>query len=164
MSTSPTLVAPLPARSAFGALRARFFGVRPVSRKRKAIALAVALAADAVQMVLWPVFAGGAASPPDDALDAVVAVILCVTLGFRARLLVALAVELVPGADLLPTWTAVVATIPSEGVAMEGPRPPSPPSLEPRAAPRPSETREGVAPSRVSFVDSLALRGRRRLP
>jgi len=88
--------------------------VRPVPKKRKAFAFAVAVAADLVQLVLFPLFASGASSPVDDALDAVVALVLCLTLGFRARLAFALALELVPGADLFPTWTAVVASIPAE--------------------------------------------------
>lgn len=68
--------------------------------------------ADLTQMVLWPAFAAGAASPLDDALDAVVAVALLLTLGFSWRLALALALELTPGAALFPTWSAVVATIP----------------------------------------------------
>jgi len=117
VSTASPLQAPpprLPQKGVLGALRARVFGTRPVSKKRKAVALAVAVTADLVQVVLWPVFAGGAASPFDDALDAVVALILLLTLGLRPRLAFALALELVPGADLFPTWTAVVASIPAE--------------------------------------------------
>jgi hypothetical protein len=106
--------APLPGKIALASLRASFLGVRPVSRKAKNRALAVAFAADLVQIVLWPLFSGGAASPFDDALDAVVALVLCLTLGLRLRLAVALALELIPGADLLPTWTAVVASIPAK--------------------------------------------------
>jgi hypothetical protein len=85
-----------------------------VSTRRRAVALAVAIAADAIQLVLWPAFAEGAASPFDDALDAVVALVLVAALGFRPRLALALAIELVPGADLFPTWTAVVLSIPVE--------------------------------------------------
>jgi hypothetical protein len=50
-----------------------------VSPTRKRIALAIAALADAVQLGLFPVFAEGALSIPDDALDAVVAVLLVVT-------------------------------------------------------------------------------------
>jgi hypothetical protein len=117
---SPILAPPqprLPAKGALASLRARVFDARPVSKRRKAIALSVALAADLVQLVLWPAFAGGAVSPFDDALDAVVALVLVLTLGFRPRLAFALALELVPGADLFPTWTAVVASIPAEAAA-----------------------------------------------
>ena len=94
-------------------MRGRILGAPAVSKKRKAVALAVAVTADLVQLVLWPAFVGGAASPVDDALDAVVGLVLLLTLGFSGRLALALAMELVPGADLFPTWSAVVASIPS---------------------------------------------------
>jgi hypothetical protein len=76
------------------------------------VALTVAIVADAVQLVLLPAFVSGAASPFDDALDAVVALVLLGTLGFSGRLALALVMELVPGVDLFPTWTAVVLSIP----------------------------------------------------
>jgi hypothetical protein len=79
--------------------------------RRKNVALAIAAIADAVQLGFFPVFSGGALSVPDDLLDAAVAVALVVTLGFRWRLVAALAVELVPGVALFPSWTAFVATI-----------------------------------------------------
>jgi hypothetical protein len=85
-----------------------------VSRTRKRIALAIAAAADAVQLGLLPVFAEGALSIPDDALDAVVAVLLVVTLGWNWRMSMALAAELVPGLALFPTWTAFVLMVRSE--------------------------------------------------
>ncbi len=101
-----------PVSPALGFVRARLLGAPAVSRKRRAVALTVAILADAVQIVLWPAFSGGVASPFDDALDAAVALILLGTLGFSGRLGLALAMELVPGADLFPTWSAVVLSIP----------------------------------------------------
>ena len=74
-----------------------------VSSRRKKIALVVAALADAVQLGLFPVFAEGALSVPDDALDALVALTLLVTLGWQWRLVGALAIELVPGAALFPS-------------------------------------------------------------
>jgi hypothetical protein len=88
-----------------------------VSPVRKRIALAIAALADAVQLGLFPVFAEGALSIPDDALDAVVAVLLVITLGWSWRLCVALAAELVPGLSLFPTWTAFVLVARSEAPA-----------------------------------------------
>jgi hypothetical protein len=85
-----------------------------VSPRRKKIALAVAALADALQLGLFPVFGEGALSVPDDALDALVALVLLVTLGWRWRLLAALALELVPGVTVFPTWTAFVMTLRSE--------------------------------------------------
>jgi hypothetical protein len=80
-------------------------------KKRKSIALGIAIVADAVQLVLAPLFVEGALSPLDDALDVAVALLLTVTLGWRWRTLLALGVELVPGLALFPTWTAMVATL-----------------------------------------------------
>ena len=83
-------------------------------KRRKSIALAIAVTADLLQLALAPLFAEGALSPLDDALDLVVALLLVVTLGWRWRTLLALGIELVPGAALFPTWTAMVATLPAE--------------------------------------------------
>jgi hypothetical protein len=44
-------------------------------------------------------------------LDAVTAVVLFAVLGFRWPLLSALAVEAVPGLELFPAWTLVVAAL-----------------------------------------------------
>ena len=87
---------------------------KPLTRGRKAVALAIAAAADALQLALAPLFGEGFASPLDDVLDLGVAVALVGVIGFRSRLLLALAAELVPGAALFPTWTAVVLTLPTE--------------------------------------------------
>lgn len=71
-------------------------------------AWAVALAIDAVQWVLWPLVVAGAASPVDDILDLVAGVILIRLLGWHWVFLPAFVAELVPGVDLVPTWTAAV--------------------------------------------------------
>jgi hypothetical protein len=85
-----------------------------VSRRRKRVAFAIAALADAVQLGLFPVFAEGALSIPDDALDAAVALLLVITLGWNWRLAVALAAELVPGLALFPTWTTFVLLVRTE--------------------------------------------------
>jgi hypothetical protein len=84
-----------------------------VSRRRKRIALAVAALSDVVQLALFPVFAEGATSPFDVALDAATAIAILAIVGFQWRLAIALLAELVPGVDLFPTWTAVVASLPA---------------------------------------------------
>jgi hypothetical protein len=86
---------------------------RKITPRRKILALAIAAAADAIQVGLFPAFVGGAASVPDDVLDAVVALALIATLGFRWRLVLALLVELVPALALFPSWTLFVATLPA---------------------------------------------------
>lgn len=96
-----------------GAAHASLAG-HTVSKTRKRLALALAGLADLVQLGFFPVFGEGALSIPDDVLDVVVALALLVTLGLQWRVLVALAIELVPGVALFPTWTAVVLTVPSE--------------------------------------------------
>ncbi len=84
-----------------------------VSPTRKKVALVLAGLADLVQLGFFPIFGEGALSIPDDVLDVIVAVALFITLGFKLRVLLALAIELVPGVALFPSWTAVVATLPT---------------------------------------------------
>jgi hypothetical protein len=103
--------------------------------RRKKVALAIAALADAVQLGFFPVFGAGGLSAPDDVLDFVVAVALVITLGWRWRLVAALALELVPGVALFPSWTAFVAMLPARPEAAGLPsgapaaaEPPSPPS------------------------------------
>jgi hypothetical protein len=72
------------------------------------VAWAVAIATDTVQWVLWPLFAAGAASPFDDVVDVVAAAILIRLLGWHWAFLPAFVAEIIPGANLVPTWTAAV--------------------------------------------------------
>jgi hypothetical protein len=88
-------------------------GTAVVSRRQKRAALAIAAVADLAQLALAPLFVEGALSPLDDALDAVVALALLFTVGWRWRIALALGLELVPGMALFPSWTALVATLPT---------------------------------------------------
>jgi len=91
----------------------RLFGSSPEARptaREKRIALVIAGVADLTQLALAPLFAEGALSPLDDALDFIVAGALFLTLGRRRRIAFALALELLPGLALFPSWTAMVAT------------------------------------------------------
>jgi hypothetical protein len=72
------------------------------------LAWAVAIAADALQIAALPFFAEGGVSPADSLLDLIVAFILIRLLGWHWAFLPTLAAELIPGADLFPTWTAAV--------------------------------------------------------
>ncbi len=72
------------------------------------LAWAVAIAADAIQIVGTPLFAEGGLSPADALLDLVVAFVLIRLLGWHWAFLPTLAAELIPGIDLFPTWTAAV--------------------------------------------------------
>jgi hypothetical protein len=68
----------------------------------------LAIAADAAQIAVFPFFVGGAASPWDDALDLLVAAAMVRLVGWHWAFLPTFFAELVPGLDLVPTWTAAV--------------------------------------------------------
>ena len=80
----------------------------PGKVRRVRIARIVAIAADVLQVVLFPAFAAGWISPLNDALDVVVAVIMVRLVGWHFAFLPTFVAELVPGVDLVPTWTAAV--------------------------------------------------------
>src|SRR5262245_36049677 len=75
--------------------------------KRRA-AIAIAIAADAIQWVFAPLVLWGAASPLDDVLDVVVGFLLIRLIGFHWALMPAFVAKIVPFVDLVPTWTAAV--------------------------------------------------------
>src|SRR3977135_988215 len=74
-------------------------------------AMILAMAADALQIFGFPLFAEGALSPADDVLDLAVAAVLVQLLGWHWGFLPALLADLVPGVDLFPFWTMTVITI-----------------------------------------------------
>jgi hypothetical protein len=74
-------------------------------------AIALAIGADAAQLLLVPLFSEGALSPIDDVLDVVVAVGLVRLLGWHWEFLPAFAAEIVPGLDLVPFWTLAVVNV-----------------------------------------------------
>ncbi len=80
------------------------------ARWRFQTAMILALAADALQIFVFPFFAEGALSPADDILDVAVAAVLVRLLGWHWEFLPAFAAELVPGVDLVPFWTLAVAS------------------------------------------------------
>jgi hypothetical protein len=85
----------------------RFFQPRALTPARSRLAYAVAIGTDVIQLAMGPLgwtFA-------DEALDVVAAVLLSRLLGFHPLLLPTFVLELVPVADLLPTWTGCVALV-----------------------------------------------------
>ena len=94
------------------------------SNPRRA-ALAIAVLADAAQIVFFPMFVEGAFSPLDDLLDIVVAWLLIRLLGWHWAFLPSFVAKVLPGVDLVPTWTmaVLVATrgVPSEQAKIEPP-------------------------------------------
>ncbi len=83
--------------------------ITPRSRFRAAMALA--MLADALQVLIFPVFVEGVFSPADDVLDVVLAAVLTYLLGWHWEFLPSLAGELIPGVDLVPLWTLAVANV-----------------------------------------------------
>jgi hypothetical protein len=96
------------------------FEAPALTRTRVRSAYAVAVAADALQLALGPLgwmFA-------DEVIDCVAAAATWRLLGFHPLLLPTFVVELLPVADLLPTWTGCVALV----VALRKREQPPPPS------------------------------------
>ena len=72
------------------------------------LAWILAVAADALQIAVAPLFAEGGISPADTVLDVLVGALLIRLLGWHWAFLPTFAAELLPGFDLFPTWTAAV--------------------------------------------------------
>lgn len=81
------------------------------ARWRIQAAMILAMAVDALQIFVFPLFSAGALSPADDMLDFAVAMVLVYLLGWHWEFLPTVAVELVPGVDLVPFWTLAVVSV-----------------------------------------------------
>lgn len=81
----------------------------PQSRFRAAMLLAVA--ADALQIIVFPAFFEGALSPLEDVLDFAVAAMLINLVGWHWEFLPSFFAELIPGADLVPFWSLAVFNV-----------------------------------------------------
>jgi hypothetical protein len=68
----------------------------------------IALGADALQMVLFPLFAGGVPEGADAVLDVLVGVALVWLCGFHPAFLPTFIGEALPTVDLFPSWTLAV--------------------------------------------------------
>jgi hypothetical protein len=82
--------------------------VSPARHPRRRLALIIAIVADALQFAILPLLPFVLPSLVDDAIDVIVAIVLIWLLGWHLAFLPTFAAELVPGVDLLPTWTAAV--------------------------------------------------------
>jgi hypothetical protein len=80
-------------------------------RSRYRAALILAIAADAIQIVIFPLFVEGAISPLDDILDLGVMVAMISLIGWNWEFLPSFIGKLVPGVDLVPFWTLAVAKV-----------------------------------------------------
>jgi hypothetical protein len=74
-------------------------------------AMLLAIAADAVQLAVFPLFVEGALSPADDILDLGMAALLTNLLGWHWEFLPTFFAKLVPGVDLVPFWTIAVVNV-----------------------------------------------------
>jgi hypothetical protein len=99
LETEP--VPPPAAEQARAAAVARFHG-------RQKLAWTLAISADALQVAMLPLFAGGLASPISDALDVAMAAAMIFLLGWHIAFLPTLIAEFIPVVNLVPTWTAAV--------------------------------------------------------
>ena len=78
---------------------------------RLRVAMVLAIIADALQIVVFPLFVEGAESPADDILDIGIAAVLVYLLGWHWEFLPSFFAKLVPGVDLVPFWTMAVANV-----------------------------------------------------
>ena len=83
--------------------------ISPGPRLRAAMILAIV--ADALQIIVFPLFIEGAVSPADDGLDLGVGAALVYLLGWHWEFLPSFLTKLVPGVDLVPLWTMAVANV-----------------------------------------------------
>ena len=74
-------------------------------------AMMLAIVADALQLIVFPVFVEGAFSPAEDVLDLGIAALLTNLLGWHWEFLPSFFAKLVPGVDLVPFWTMAVASV-----------------------------------------------------
>jgi hypothetical protein len=74
-------------------------------------AMIIAIIADALQIILLPLFVEGVESPADDILDLGVGAALVYLLGWHWEFLPSFLAKLLPGVDLVPFWTMAVANV-----------------------------------------------------
>jgi len=100
----------------------KFLQARRLTPFRIGLAFAVAIFADGLQLLLgplgWTFF--------DEIIDVVAMVFEIALLGFHWLLLPTFAVEFIPVADLLPTWTGCVALVVSMRKKNQSTPPPAP--------------------------------------
>jgi hypothetical protein len=78
---------------------------KALSRDRVVLARVIAFAADALQIWMFPLFAGGVAEGADAVLEVVVGLLLCWICGFHPAFLPTFIGEALPLVDLFPSWT-----------------------------------------------------------
>jgi hypothetical protein len=66
------------------------------------------MGADAVQFVVFPLFAEGLASPLNMITDVIVGAVMTLLVGFHIAFIPTFVIEMFPMIDLAPTWTIAV--------------------------------------------------------
>lgn len=74
-------------------------------------AMILAIIADALQIVVFPLFVEGAVSPAEDLLDLGIGFMLVRLLGWHWEFLPSFFAKLVPGVDMVPFWTMAVVNV-----------------------------------------------------
>src|ERR1043166_9561627 len=106
--------------SAIRGMESIMFSVPALTQNRIRLAYAVAVAADAVQLLLGP--AGWIIA--DEVIDMIAMALIAGAIGFHPLLLPTFILEFVPVVDLLPTWTGCVAWVVSLRKREQSGRPP----------------------------------------
>ena len=91
---------------------------KAITSRRIWAARGLALLADAIQLVLFPLFVGGAPEGADLILDVATAGVLSWICGFHLAFLPTAITEAVPVLDLFPTWTAAALYVTRSGGAL----------------------------------------------
>jgi hypothetical protein len=89
----------------------RRFAVPQLTTGRIAFAFTIAIATDALQVMLGVMLGPLGWLFVDEALDVVAMVLTSAALGFHMLLLPTFVIEFIPGPDMLPTWTACTAAV-----------------------------------------------------
>ena len=95
-----------------------------LTRPRVRLAYAIGVMADILQLALGPLGWVGA----DEIIDVAAMILTWRVIGFHPLLLPTFAIELLPIADLLPTWTGCVATVVALRKRQQGGIAPPPPA------------------------------------
>ncbi|HEX8711689.1 MAG TPA: hypothetical protein VF730_07435 [Terracidiphilus sp.] len=74
-------------------------------------AMLVAIAADLLELVVFPLFVEGFESPADDLMDLLIGGVLTWLVGWHWEFAPSFVAKLVPGVDLVPLWTLAVANV-----------------------------------------------------
>ena len=91
-----------------GLTRSTLTSVNAISPSRIKAARSIAIAADFLQIALFPLFAEGFVSVLDDVLDVIVCFAVTMLVGWHYSFLPSFLLKVVPFADLVPSWTIAV--------------------------------------------------------